>query len=88
MKQYDKNHNYFVISLTKAQMTGLSQGLYRIVSATTSLQSEIFACMERISVLSSPPAQEDVASINDRLNDVFTAYIQLQRRKGWLDAEE
>jgi len=83
-----RHKNPTFINLSKHEMTVLRQGLFRLHHETTSLQSEIIACIERGSVLASPPAQEDVASVSDRVNNVLTAYAQLTRRKGWLDAEE
>ncbi len=74
--------------LSKAELSLIRQGLFRVLFETINLQSELTACMEKVSVLQVPPTQEDVSSITDRLNDVFTAHSRLTRRKGWLDADE
>ncbi len=64
------------------------QRMMIVIRATISLQSELLACMSRLTVLDTTLQHEDVANCVDRLNEVFNAYSFLTRCNGWHGLDE
>jgi len=66
----------------------IRQQLFRIILASISLQSELFACLRRLDVLEVALDHEDISNVVDRLNETFNAYAQLTRCNGWHDLDD
>ncbi len=70
--------------------TVVCQRLLRLSDACGGLHQKINCCLRRLTVLGTPLGHEDVASIHDRMNELFTSFAVLTRSHAWheLDVDE
>ena len=66
----------------------VKQRLFRVLLACISLEQSSIQVLERITLLGLTPELEDVASLTDRLHEVFNAYSFLTRCNGWHDVDD
>ena len=66
----------------------LTQRLHRLLWSSLALQDSTIKILERLTLQREPPEPIDVASLTDRLHEVFNAYSFLTRCNGWHDIDD
>ncbi len=66
----------------------VTQRLLRLLYATLALEQSTIKILERTTLHREVPEPVDVASLTDRLHEVFNAYSFLTRCNGWHDLDD